>query len=502
MGLRGVSMPERMDIGRLAAQGTDRFTRSGSSPLSGAEKDAPETSEEKEKPDLPSRGTPETDTTDFSDEVSSREPQGSQKKSTGNEDGPGSGTSKAGDGRSHFQGKMESLLNEQLNSFFSDAKVAFTPTVKEHDFIKSGDTIGSISTEKADLLGLKETAEQLGISIDSFEADQMFTSMRNDARQSIEDTIGEPVDMSSERVCVKSSFNAGSVEQMQFGISSDDQARVARGMEGSSGGSQGPGAASPAGGGNGSNAGTGVSKEKSPSPQGANENTENSPSRGSGQNTDSTAKGKSQAKKEKALHELQSDPEKILREGGLSGDEAGQSPAEGDEDSGQDKSTFLPFDVKVGYTPDQGIKEGDYVKTGDKLAQIDVDSRELDDNTVKQALKGVLKKCVGENAEVDGDGAVRASSSKKIEFIASGERLTEERELIKNKDLEREVSFDTFMENQQGDGGKKTQEFAEQNTGRADSGWAKNLLAKLHEEGSGPSRNGKEAAPGLPPESS
>jgi hypothetical protein len=386
-------------------------------------------------------------------------------------------------------------------------QVAFTPHINNGEEIKEGRTIGKID---GDLSSLDKGMSAMGMNTKGL-ADASDAVMKT-ARESVEKSVGKPVDMTGNgSIIAKSPMKAQSIDAMTFSVSPVSAASPGSGSSSASGIGDGGGEAAPSfdassiqassssnvssaspssdsAGGSGTEEGADKSGERSTSNPPVESGTQQSPGEAKSPQNITTKQ------KEKVISELTRDPEKILRNGGLSGEEVadteGQknddvsssssaSPDGKKEDKSPLRSAFMPFDARVLFNPESSMKEGDIVKTGQKIAKVDVDVKGLEEFSFKEAVMGLLTKCVGDSADLQKDGSVTAQSTRKIESLARGEELSEQKNLLKEKDLDVSNPYEVFMEQQGTQDYQKTTEYLDKNGEANDSSWVKERLATI-----------------------
>lgn len=182
-------------------------------------------------------------------------------------------------------------------------------------------------------------------------------------------------------------------------------------------------------------------------------------------------------KEEKALSEVNRDPEKYLNDSGGLGSSQLNDGAEVKADGGM--PVLIPLGVNAEFNPENNIKAGQMVDRGASIAKIGVHANELVQDSCKKAVLELLKKSVGDFAEIENDGTVKATEKKRIDFIASGVSINDEMPLVGQKDMEKNNSFDEFMQGQGENEYTKAREYVDKNGGASDGEWVRNRLTTM-----------------------
>ena len=386
-----------------------------------------------------------------------------------------------------LQLRMDQKVYEELAKRVSAQKARFTPAITGNQLIKSGQTIGELNTDT------EVPTSRAGAEIRAEDQDKIKQGMKTRAQQSIESSLGASVDVHGGTFIARSPVRVNSMSAMNFSPSSDEVNNALSSVAGTNGamfsggdsGNSGAGisgvqdASGSAGGASDDQASQSGKQGESESKNGA-ENAGSSQNKGSHAGTETGSAGSlSGEKKEKIQSELKKDPGKLLREGEVTGGEDSEESGNVSVNDEKKDSHNIPLHVKMKFSPEQNVKEGDMVNQGQTLARINVEATELDESVVKEAVTGLMKKRVGDNAEVDREGTVKANSRRQIESITDSDKLTDERALIKEKDMDGSDSFDAFMEKQGGDEYSRASEYIEKNPASPDSNWLKNRIASL-----------------------
>jgi hypothetical protein len=387
------------------------------------------------------------------------------------------------DGSSSLSGQMKQKLASLQNQLASQDKAVFSPHINKGDEVKEGRVIGKVD---ADFKALESATSQMGLNGEDL-SDARETILKQ-AKDDVEKRLGNPVNVSSNgTMTATKAMKAQSLDSISFDLPAG---ALGKGSSSPSSGGAGGGAAqapaAPSESQSSSSSGSGSSPSSEEggdsAKEGQDKNSSTPNEEGAGKSAASPGQSPqtmSAKQKEKAVSEITRDPEKILREGGISLDEGAEGDSSTSDKKEDGKLAFIPFDAAAKLNPDSSVREGDIVKGGQKLAKVDVDAKGLEEFSFKEAVMGLLTKSVGDGADLEKDGTVTARSTRKIESIAGNENLTEGRALIKEKDLDVSNPFEVYMEKQEGNEAQKAGDYLSKNDNTRDSGWVKERLGAL-----------------------